>query len=144
MRLPVVPDKPDGVYRSPGADVAAPRGAIVNRMVKSSTALDRTFAALADPYRRELLHRLTSGPRTVGELAAGLPISLVAVSKHLTVLERAGLISRTRQGRHRLCRLRPAPLREASRWLAAYREFWTDRLDALAHYLTEDDTRDQA
>ena len=92
MRLPVVPDKPDGVYRSPGADVAAPRGAIVNRMVKSSTALDRTFAALADPYRRELLHRLTSGPRTVGELAAGLPISLVAVSKHLTVLEDAGYV----------------------------------------------------
>ncbi|HLV59520.1 MAG TPA: metalloregulator ArsR/SmtB family transcription factor [Natronosporangium sp.] len=113
-------------------------------MVKGSSALDRTFGALADPYRRELLRRLTSGPRTVGELAAALPISLVAVSKHLTVLERAGLVSRTRQGRHRLCRLRPAPLREASQWLAAYREFWTGRLDALERYLTEDDTRGQA
>lgn len=112
-------------------------------MVKSNAALDRTFGALADPYRRELLRRLATGPRTVGELAAPLPISLVAVSKHLTVLERAGLVSRTRQGRHRLCRLRPTPLREASQWLAAYREFWTDRLDALEHYLTED-LRDQA
>jgi DNA-binding transcriptional ArsR family regulator len=97
--------------------------------------LDHTFGALADPTRRALVATLAGGPRTVGELAAGLPMSLVAVGKHLVVLERAGVVDRTRDGRTVVCSLRPRALREAARWLDAYRRFWTDRLDSLEHYL---------
>jgi len=104
-------------------------------MVKSS--IDATYAALADPTRRELVAVLAGGPRTVGELAAPLPMSLVAASKHLTVLQRAGLVSRTRAGRTQVCRLHGEPLREASEWLDRYRRFWTTRLDSLETYLTE-------
>lgn len=111
-------------------------------MVKSSAeALDLTFAALADPSRRAIVAALATGPRTVGELAAPLPMSLVAASKHIGVLERAGLVSRTRSGRQRVCRLHADSLRDAARWLAAYRQFWTARLDALETFLhTEDET----
>ena len=106
-------------------------------MVYSRTEpLDRTFGALADSTRRSLVATLARGPRTVGELAAGLPISLVAVGKHLVVLERAGVVDRTRDGRTVVCSLRPLALREAARWLDAYRRFWSDRLDSLAHHLT--------
>jgi DNA-binding transcriptional ArsR family regulator len=100
--------------------------------------LDRTFAALADPTRRQIVAALAAGPRTVGALADPLPMSLVAVSKHIAVLERAGLVSRTRQGRAHLCRLRPTPLGEAAAWLATYRRFWTGQLDALERFLTEE------
>lgn len=110
---------------------------MLNLMVKHTAPLDRTFAALAHPHRRELVQALASGPQPVGVLAAGMPMSLVAVSKHIGVLERAGLVTRTRQGRHQVCRLRAEPLREATAWLVSYREFWTDRLDALEHYLRE-------
>jgi DNA-binding transcriptional ArsR family regulator len=99
--------------------------------------LDRTFAALADPTRRGLVTALAGGPRTVGELAAPLPMSLVAVTKHLTVLERAGLVGRARRGRTVVCRLDGLPLAEASGWLERYRDFWTGRLDALEAYLGE-------
>jgi DNA-binding transcriptional ArsR family regulator len=102
-------------------------------MVKST--LDATFAALADPHRRQIVAALSAGPRTVGELAAPLPMSLVAVSKHIAVLERPGLVSRTREGRTQVCRLHGEPLREASDWLTTYRRFWTDRLDSLEAYL---------
>lgn len=101
-------------------------------------ALDRTFGALADPTRRGIVATLAAGPRTVGALADPLPMSLVAVSKHVGVLERAGLVTRTRAGRAHLCRLRADPLRDAAAWLDAYRTFWTARLDALEHYLTEE------
>jgi DNA-binding transcriptional ArsR family regulator len=107
-------------------------------MVKSSSgALDRTFAALADPTRRGIVATLATGPRTVGALADPLPMSLVAVSKHVGVLERAGLVTRTRVGRTQVCRLRPDALREAAGWLDAYREFWTVQIDSLERHLRE-------
>jgi DNA-binding transcriptional ArsR family regulator len=100
--------------------------------------LDRTFAALADPTRRTLVATLRGGPRTVGELAAPLPMSLVAVGKHLTVLERAGVVTRTRAGRTVVCALREDSLREASAWLDTYRGLWTERLDSMDRYLREE------
>jgi DNA-binding transcriptional ArsR family regulator len=110
-------------------------------MVKSQPgALDRTFAALADPTRRRIVATLATGPHTVGALADPLPMSLVAVSKHIGVLERAGVVSRTRQGRSQVCRLRAEALREAASWLDAYRTFWTTRLDSLERHLTKEQT----
>lgn len=98
-----------------------------------SKRLDDTFAALADPTRRAILRRLAEGEATVTELAEPFPISVQAVSKHLKVLEGAGLITRGRTAQLRPSRLRAAPLREANRWLADYRRFWESgfhRLDA--------------
>jgi DNA-binding transcriptional ArsR family regulator len=97
--------------------------------------LSATFAALADPTRRAILARLATGEATVGELASPFAMSLPAVSKHLTVLEDAGLIARERDGRLRRCRVRAAPLRAAAEWIETYRKFWEDQLDALAAYL---------
>jgi DNA-binding transcriptional ArsR family regulator len=102
-----------------------------NHMVESRRELDRVFAALADPTRRAILGRLRSGDASVGEIAAPFSISLAAVSKHLDVLERAGLVRREARGRERRCHLEAAPLREAVDWADAYREFWGERLDAL-------------
>jgi DNA-binding transcriptional ArsR family regulator len=96
--------------------------------------LDLTFAALADPTRRAILARLARGEASVTELAAPFAMSQPAVSKHLKVLERAGLISRGRDAQRRPCRLEAGPLAEATAWLAGYREFWAGRfrrLDAL-------------
>jgi DNA-binding transcriptional ArsR family regulator len=96
--------------------------------------LNTTFAALADPTRREILARLSSGEASVTELAEPFKMSLPAVSKHLKVLENAGLISRGREAQWRPCRLRGAPLKEAADWIGTYHEFWEeshDRLDAL-------------
>ncbi len=102
-------------------------------------ALDRTFAALSDPTRRAILARLATGEVSVGELAEPFEMSLPAVSKHVKVLEEAGLLQRTRDGRvHRLS-LDPAPMQEASEWIDRYRAFWEGRLDALARYLKETD-----
>jgi DNA-binding transcriptional ArsR family regulator len=95
--------------------------------------LSSTFAALSDPTRRAILGRLAEGDATVGEIAEPFPISLQAVSKHLKVLEQAGLISRGRTAQLRPSRLQGEPLREASEWLVRYRDFWEgsfDRLDA--------------
>jgi DNA-binding transcriptional ArsR family regulator len=103
----------------------------------TTDVLDRTFAALADPTRRAILSRLVDGEASVSELAAPFDITLPAVSKHLKVLERAGLISRTRQAQWRPCRLEPAPLKEASDWLEEYRRCWEERLDRLEDYLKE-------
>ena len=107
-------------------------------MVKNN--LDRTFAALADPTRRAILARLTGGQASVGELAAPFDMSLPAVSKHLKVLEGAGLIERRRDGRTHYCRVNAAPLRDADEWLARYRAFWEGSLDSLAQFLEADDT----
>src|SRR4030081_304009 len=96
--------------------------------------LDATFAALADPTRRAILARLASGEASVMELAEPFAMSQPAISKHLKVLERAGLISRSRDAQRRPCRLEPAPLAQATQWLERYRFFWEgsfDRLDAL-------------
>lgn len=99
--------------------------------------LSATFSALADPTRRAILARLVSGEATVTELAEPFDMSLPAVSKHLKVLERAGLIARNREAQWRRCRLDPAPLRDASAWLDHYREFWEQRFDRLEAYLAE-------
>lgn len=93
--------------------------------------LDITFAALADSTRRAILARLATGEATVNELAEPFSISLQAVSKHLKVLERAGLITRGRDAQWRPCRLEPAPLEHASAWIDENRHAWEDRLDAL-------------
>jgi DNA-binding transcriptional ArsR family regulator len=99
--------------------------------------LSATFAALADPTRRAILARLRSGEATVSELARPFEMTLPAVTKHLKVLQRAGLISQGRQAQWRPCRLEARPLRDATGWLAAYRRFWDDRLDRLGDYLQE-------
>jgi DNA-binding transcriptional ArsR family regulator len=99
--------------------------------------LDSTFAALADPTRREILTRLASGEASVKELAQPFEMTLPAVSKHLKVLERAGLISRGRRAQSRPCRLRAAPLREAADWVGQYRRFWEQSFDRLDDYLRE-------
>jgi DNA-binding transcriptional ArsR family regulator len=100
-------------------------------------ALSITFAALADPTRRAILSRLSTGERSVTELAEPFKMSLPAVSKHLKVLEKAGLIARGREAQWRPCRLKPAPLRGANDWLEQYREMWEQRLDRLDEYLKD-------
>jgi DNA-binding transcriptional ArsR family regulator len=99
--------------------------------------LDRTFSALADPTRRAIVARLADGEATVSELAAPFDMSLPAVSKHLKVLERAGLITRGRRAQWRPCRLEPEALKEASDRLEDYRRLWEVRLDRLDEYLRE-------
>jgi len=97
------------------------------------------FAALADPTRRAMVADLAAhGSRTAGELAAPHAMSLPAVSKHLTILERAGLLTRQRRGRHQVCSLNPNPLRDAADWLDRHYRFWTDRIDALDRYLSKE------
>lgn len=97
--------------------------------------LSSTFAALADPTRRAILARLTHGETNVSELAEPFAMSMPAVSKHLKVLERAGLISRGREAQWRPCRLNAAPLKEAASWIAEYRRFWTPYMNALERHL---------
>ena len=97
--------------------------------------LDRTFAALADPTRRAILARLARGEASVTSLAAPFRMSLPAVSKHLRVLERAGLLARSREGRVHRLRIEAAPLREAGEWIAHYRRFWEQSFDRLDEYL---------
>jgi DNA-binding transcriptional ArsR family regulator len=106
-------------------------------MVERGTVLDATFSALSDPTRRALVSRLARSGATVGTLAAEYPVSFAAVSKHLQVLERAGLVSKHRQGREVHCRLVATPMREAASWLDRYRTFWSGQLDALAAYVEE-------
>lgn len=97
--------------------------------------LSTTLSALSDPTRRAILARLSQGEATVLELAAPFSMSLPAISRHLKVLERAGLISRGREAQWRPCRLEPAPLKEVSTWLDQYRQHWEERFDRLEHYL---------
>ena len=100
-------------------------------------SLDRTFAALADPTRRAILARLSTREASVTELAEPFAMSLPAVSKHLKVLERAGLITRGREAQWRPCRLEAKPLREVADWMEHYRRFWEESLDRLEDYLRE-------
>jgi DNA-binding transcriptional ArsR family regulator len=102
-----------------------------------SDPLSATFAALADPTRRAILARLASGETSVSELARPFAMSLPAVSKHLKVLERAGLIARGRAAQWRPCRIEPGALAGVDHWLAEYRRLWDARLDRLADYLAE-------
>ena len=99
--------------------------------------LSVTFSALADPTRRAILARLTLGEATVGEIAEPFAMSLPAVSKHLKVLERAGLISRGREAQWRPCRIEPGPLKDVAGWLEHYRRFWDESFDRLDEYLQE-------
>ena len=109
---------------------------ILNQMVKySAAALNRTFAALADPTRRRILAHLARGDRRVTDLARPHAMSLPAVSKHLRVLEKAGLLRRRRYGRVHEMQLDAAPLRKAAQWVEEYRKFWEGSLDRFAEYL---------
>jgi DNA-binding transcriptional ArsR family regulator len=103
--------------------------------MSTTGTLDRTFAALADPTRRAILARLASGQASVTELAAPFSMSLPAVSKHLKVLERAGLVARGRRAQWRPAELQAEPLHEVADWLADYRRFWEERLDRFDEYL---------
>ena len=99
--------------------------------------LSTTFAALADPTRRAILARLVAGESSVTELAKPFAMTLPAVTKHLKVLQGAGLITRSRQAQWRPCRLNPEPLRDVAAWVEPYRKLWDERLDRLAGYLRE-------
>lgn len=99
--------------------------------------LDLAFAALADPTRRRIVAKLTRGETRVTDLALPFDMSLNAVSKHIKVLEGAGLVRRTRVGREHYLRLRAQPLREVARWTSQYERFWTQRLDALGEFLNQ-------
>lgn len=99
--------------------------------------LDLAFAALADPTRRRIVAKLTRGETRVTDLALPFDMSLNAVSKHIKVLEGAGLVRRTRVGREHYLRLRAQPLREVARWTSQYERFWTRRLDALGEFLNQ-------
>lgn len=101
------------------------------------TGLDETFSALSDPTRRAILARLASGESSVSELAEPFDISLPAISRHLKVLERAGLITRGRDAQWRPCRLEVAPLKEAAGWIEHYRRFWDKSFDRMDAYLTD-------
>jgi len=103
----------------------------------SADTLSLTFAALSDPTRRAILKRLAGGERSVTELARPFKISLPAVTKHLKVLQRAGLISQGREAQRRPCKLEAAPLKDAADWVEQYRRFWDERLDRLEDYLRE-------
>jgi DNA-binding transcriptional ArsR family regulator len=99
--------------------------------------LSTTFAALADPTRRAILAHLATGESSVKDLAAPFEMTLPAVTKHLKVLQRAGLITRSRQAQWRPCRLDATPLRDVAGWVEQYRPFWDERLDRLEDYLHE-------
>ena len=102
-----------------------------------SDQLSATFAALADPTRRAILARLARGEATVGELAAPFDLSLPAISKHLKVLQRAGLIEQGRQAQWRPCRLTAEPLRDVADWIGQYKRHWEERFDRIDVYLRE-------
>jgi DNA-binding transcriptional ArsR family regulator len=110
-------------------------------MVKYSEPLDATFGALADGTRRAILARLALGETSVTELARPFAMSLPAVSKHLRVLEHAGLLTREKDGRVHRCHIEAAPMKSAAAWIARYREFWEERLSALERYLKESEPR---
>ena len=105
--------------------------------------LSTTFSALADPTRRAILSRLTKGESSVSELAKPFKMSMPAVSKHLKVLERAGLVTRSREAQWRPCRLKAKRLKAASEWLDDYRQFWEQSLDRLEDYLREIQAKEQ-
>ena len=119
--------------------IAAGSTLLLNQMVKySSRTLNRTFAALADPTRRRILAHLARGDRCVTHLAKPHAMSLPAVSKHLRVLEKAGLLRRRRYGRVHEMRLDAKPLHQAAQWVEEYRKFWEGSLDRLAEYLEKE------
>jgi DNA-binding transcriptional ArsR family regulator len=108
-------------------------------MVKRADPLDPVFAALADPTRRAIIARLAHGETSVSDLAEPFDVSLPAVTKHLSVLRRAGIVEDRKLGRVRMCRLATEPLRRAEGWVAQQRAFWSQRLDGLAAHLEAED-----
>ena len=114
------------------------------RNIASADQLSTTFAALADPTRRAILARLSTGEASVTELAEPFEMSMPAISKHLKVLERAGLIARGREAQWRPCRLEAAPLKDVAEWVTRYQRFWEQRFDNLDAYLRELKARDAA
>ena len=112
---------------------------MVEYQASAPSQLDGIFHALGDATRRRMLQALAGGERTVGQLAEPFAMSLAAASKHVRTLEQAGLVQREVRGRTHLCRLDPAPLADAHRWLAAYERFWTQRLDVLEQLLRQAD-----
>lgn len=107
-------------------------------MVTNTAGLDRVFGALADSTRRSILARLAEGEATVGQLAEPFDISRPAISKHLRVLERAGLVRRTPEGRMSRCELEAGPIQDAAEWVDRYRRFWETQLDQLKRYVEHD------
>ena len=107
-------------------------------MVEETSNIDSIFRALGDPSRLSMVERLSRGPATVGELAEPLAMSLAGASKHVGVLETAGLLVRTKRGRERVCELKPTALFAARDWVQLYTGFWNERLDALDKALEED------
>jgi len=112
-------------------------------MVNYSISLDGTFGALADPTRRAMLARLALREASVTELARPFPISLPAISRHLRVLEDAGLLRRHKQGRVHICRIGAEPMKAAADWIARYRQFWEERFDSLERYLHQAQTEEE-
>lgn len=121
----------------PPARPAAPDAAAYEEAARNEAALDAIFAALADPTRRAILARLRQSPAAVGEIAAPFEMSQPAVSKHLKVLERAGLITRAPDRQRRLANLNAAPMRAAALWLTDFAAFWEGNLDALGALLDD-------
>lgn len=115
----------------------APIGTIVHLMVNKQTRLDVVFGALADSTRRGMIGRLAQGPATIGELGAPYSITKAAVTKHIKVLERAGLLERRVEGRTHHCRIEPGALGQAEEWVRQVRAFWEERFDDLADHLAE-------
>ena len=109
----------------------------------STDTLSTTLSALADPTRRAILARLTAGEATVSEIAVPFKMSLPGVSKHLSVLEKAGLIQRSRHAQWRRCRINPGPLKEVSDWVDDYRRYWDESFDRLDDYLQEIQSEDE-
>ena len=109
----------------------------------SAHRLDTTFAALADPTRRAILSMLASGEKSVTQIAEPFRMSLPAISKHLKVLQRAGLITQGREAQWRPCRLEAEPLREAADWMEKYRVYWEDSFDSLDEYLKKAKTKEK-
>jgi DNA-binding transcriptional ArsR family regulator len=117
---------------------------MVNSMVKyPGAALDTVFAALADPTRRAIVARLARGEASVSDLAGPFDMSLPAITKHLAVLEGAGIVASKKSGRVRRCRLVGRPMREAAEWITGYRRFWEERLDALDVYLRQEQEKEE-
>ncbi len=108
-----------------------------------SDSISATFSALADPTRRAILARLALGESSVTELAEPFDMSLPAISKHLKVLEKAGLVARSREAQYRPCRLEPGPFKDVTEWLERYRRYWDESLDRLAAYLEEIQTEEK-
>lgn len=109
----------------------------INQMVEQDISIDSVFRALGDPTRLAMIERLSKGPQTVGQLAEPLEMTLAGASKHVGVLEDAGLLMRTKEGRARVCTLTPQPLKAAREWVERYSVFWNERLDALEKAIRE-------